>query len=133
MRKFLIPIVAAASTLAIAAPASAQWAPPVYRYAPYNFGYGYSGIRFAQAMHARVLRIRSDIRAMAVRRIITPWQARSLEMQAASIDRKIYRSTGNGIQPGEARSIERQIGRLEFRVSNAAAHWHRGYGAYRRY
>jgi hypothetical protein len=29
MRKFMIPIVAAASALTIAAPASAQWAPPV--------------------------------------------------------------------------------------------------------
>ena len=46
MRKFLIPIAAAASTLALAAPASAQivqWAPPVYQYNPYNFGNGYNG------------------------------------------------------------------------------------------
>ena len=45
MRKFLIPIVAAASALAVAAPASAQyvrWAPPVYQYNPYNYGNGFS-------------------------------------------------------------------------------------------
>ena len=46
MRKFLIPIVAAASSLAMAVPATAQivqWAPPVYQYNPYNFGYGFNG------------------------------------------------------------------------------------------
>ena len=61
MRKFLIPIAAAASTLALAAPASAQivqWAPPVYQYNPYNFGNGYNGINFARSMESRVQRIR---------------------------------------------------------------------------
>ena len=120
MRKFLIPIVAAASALTVAAPASAQWAPQVYRYAPYNFGYGYSGIRFAQAMQARVQRIRADIRMMEMRRVLSPWEARSLDNEARSIQRKVYRSTGNGVQPGEARNIENRIRRLEYRGSREA-------------
>ena len=54
MRKLLLPIAAAASTLAIAAPAAAQWAPPVYNYQPYNYGRGYNGFNFARSMEARV-------------------------------------------------------------------------------
>ena len=42
MRKFLIPIVAAGSALAVAAPAAAQWAPPTYNYRPYDYGRGYN-------------------------------------------------------------------------------------------
>jgi hypothetical protein len=134
MRKFLIPIVAAASALTVAAPASAQWAPPVYRYAPYNFGYGYSGIRFAQAMQARVQRIRADIRMMEMRRVLSPWEARSLDNEARSIQRKVYRSTGNGVQPGEARNIENRIRRLEYRVSREATDWNNRVGRHgRRY
>ena len=52
MRKFLIPIVAAASALAVAGPATAQWAPPVYRYQPYNYGNAFSYHAFAQSMEA---------------------------------------------------------------------------------
>ena len=58
MRKFLIPIVAAASTLAIAAPAAAQWAPPVYNYQPYNYGRGWNFHQYARSMEQRVQRIR---------------------------------------------------------------------------
>jgi hypothetical protein len=120
MRKYLIPIVAAASTLAVAAPASAQWAPPVYRYQPYSFGQGYNGMRFARTMQQRVQRVRADIRTMEVRRILSFREARSLDNQARAIERKVYRSTGNGIQPGEARAIERRIRQLEFRVQREA-------------
>lgn len=135
MRKFLIPVVAAASALAVAAPASAQaWAPPVYRYQPYNYGYGYNGIRFAQAMQHRVQRIRGDIRAMEVRRVLSYREARALDNEARSIERKIYRSTGNGIQPGEARNIERRIQRLEYRVQREATDFNNRPGHYgRRY
>ena len=132
MRKFLIPIVAAASTLAVAAPASAQWAPPVYHYQPYNYAHGYSGIRFAREMQQRVQRIRADIRAMEAHRVLSWREARSLDNEARSIERKVYRSTGNGIQPGEARTIERRIQRLEYRVSREATDWNNRPG-YRRH
>lgn len=134
MRKFLIPIVAAVSTLAIAAPASAQrWAPPVYHYQPYYYGHGYNGFRFAQSMRARVQRLRGDIRVMEARRILSYREARSLDNEARSIERKVYRSSGNGIQPGEARTIERRIQRLEYRISREATDWNNRVGRYRRY
>src|SRR5436305_14301119 len=105
MRKFLIPIVAAASALTVAAPASAHWAPPVYRYQPYNFGYGFNGIRFAQAMEVRVQRIRNDIHVMAARRILGWGEARALDNEARNLQRRIARATRFGISPGEARGI----------------------------
>lgn len=123
MRKFLIPIVAAASAVAVAAPASAQWAPPVYRYQPYSYGYGFSHHAFARSMLARVQRIRSDIRVMQVRRILSWREAASLDRQAANLQARIYRASRNGIQPGEARRLEHQIRNLEYRVQREATDW----------
>ena len=133
MRKFLIPIVAAASALAVAAPASAQWAPPVYRYAPYNFGYGFNGFNFARAMETRVARIRGDIRAMEVHRVLSWREARSLDRQAANLQERIARASRFGVSPGEARGMENGIRRLEYRVSREASDWNGRPGRYGRY
>jgi hypothetical protein len=133
MRKFLISIAAAASTLAIAAPASAQWAPPVYRYQPYNYGYGYNGFNFARSMEGRVQRIRGDIHNLQMRRILGWREARELDNEARSIQRKIFRSSHNGIQPGEARKVESRIRSLEYRISREASDWNNRPGRYRRY
>lgn len=124
MRKFLISIVAAASTVAVAAPAAAQWAPPVYRYQPYNYT-AYSNVRFAQAMQVRVQRIRNDIRVMDARNILSRAEARSLDRQARDVQRNIYRASRNGLRIREARALERQIRNLEIRVSREAADWDR--------
>ena len=133
MRKFLIPIVAAASALTITAPASAQWAPPVYQYNPYNYGYGFNGINFARSMADRVQRIRNDIRVMDARRILSRGEARSLDNQARNLQRRIFRASRNGIGPGEARSLENQIFNLQRRVAREANDWNGRYGRYRRY
>ena len=137
MRKLLISIVAAASAFAVAAPASAQyvqWAPPVYQYNPYNFGYNFNGINFARSMAGRVERIRRDIRVMHDRRILTRSETRSLDNQARNLERRIYRATRYGINPYEARSLEGQIFSLQRRVAREANDWDRRYGRhYRRY
>jgi TolA-binding protein len=123
MRKFLIPIVAAVSAVAVAAPAAAQWAPPVYNYQPYNYGRGWNFHNFAQSMQMRVQRIRADINQLQQRRILSWREARSLDNQAQQIQRHIYRNSRNGIQPGEARRLENQIRNLEFRISREARDW----------
>jgi hypothetical protein len=123
MRKVLIAAVGAVSALGMAAPASAQWAPPVYQYQPYSFGNHYNGRAFARSMQVRVERIRSDIRAMQVRRILSFSEARSLDAEAAQIQRRIYRASRNGIQAGEARNVEHRIRRLENRISREASDW----------
>jgi hypothetical protein len=133
MRKFLIGAAAAASTLGFAAPASAQqWAVPTYRYQPYNFGYGFNGYNFARIMQSRVQRIRGDIRAMQAPRILSWREARSLDNDARNVERRIYTASRNGIRPGEARSVENRIRRLEVRVAREASDWNRRPG-HRRY
>lgn len=134
MRKFLIPIAAAASTLAVAAPASAQvWAPPVYQYNPYNYGYGFNGGNFARSMESRVQRVRMDIRVMRDRRILSRGEARGLDNQARRLQDRIFRASRFGINPYEARSLETQIFNLQRRVAREANDWDRRYGHHRRY
>jgi hypothetical protein len=136
MRKFLIPIAAAASALAVAAPASAQyaqWAPPVYQYNPYNYGNAFNGINFARSMADRVQRVRSDIRVMQERRVLSWREARNLDVQAQNLQRRIFRAQRGGIRPGEARSLETQIFNLQRRVAREANDWNRQYGRHRRY
>src|SRR5215217_90104 len=131
MRKFLIPIVAAASAFAVAAPATAQyvqWAPPVYQYNPYNYNRGFSGVSFARTMMDRVQRIRTDIRVMRDRRVLSRGEARSLDVQARNLERRIYRATRNGVSPREARNMEIQIFNLQRRVAREANDWNRRYG-----
>jgi hypothetical protein len=136
MRKFLIPIAAAASALAVAAPASAQyvqWSPPVYQYNPYNYGYGFNGGNFARSMADRVQRVRTDIRVMRDRRVLSRAEARNLDQQAENLQRRIFRASRNGIRAGEARSLENQIFNLQRRVAREANDWNRQYGRHRRY
>lgn len=132
MRKFLIPVAAAASMLAVAAPAAAQWAPPVYHYQPYNYGRGFNGYGFARSMQARVQRIRADIRNMEVRRILSYREARSLDKEANRVDKRIWRASRYGIRPAEARGVENSIRQLEYRVSREANDWNNRPGHYRR-
>jgi septal ring factor EnvC (AmiA/AmiB activator) len=122
MRKFLIPAIAAASALSVAVPASAQWAPPVYRYQPYNYG-TFQYRPFARAMLQRVQRVRNDIRMMQRQRILSWREAQSLERQAANLQVRISMASRNGIQPNEARRLENQIRNLEFRVQREATDW----------
>jgi predicted RNase H-like nuclease (RuvC/YqgF family) len=131
MRKLLIPIVASASVLTVAAPLSAQtWTPPAnsYQHDTYQhdnyqrdrYNYRSNELNFPRAMQARVERIRGEIRSMQERRILSWREARSLENEAARIQDRIWRDSRNGIQPGEARRIEERINRLEYRVSREA-------------
>jgi hypothetical protein len=128
MLKYLIPIATAASALTIAAPASAQWAPPVYRYQPYVYTNGFSYRAFAASMENRVQRMRNDIRVMQGRRILSYNEARNLDRQADNLQRRIYRASRNGIQPGEARRLETQIRNLEYRIQREATDWNNRYG-----
>jgi hypothetical protein len=136
MRKFLIPIIAAGSALAVAAPATAQyvqWAPPVYQYNPYNYGYNFNGINFARSMADRVQRVRADIRVMRDRRVLSRGEARSLDVQAENLQRRIFRAQRHGISAREARSLETQIFNLQRRVAREANDWNNRYGRHRRH
>lgn len=118
MRKFLIPIVAGISVVAIAAPASAQYAP---RYDRHNNGYGYRDDRRGGDITARIDRIRGQIRQLEQRRVLSWREGRELESEAADIQRSAWRDSRNGIQPGEGRRLEERLRRLEFRVRREAS------------
>lgn len=131
MRKLLIPVIGAAAALGVAAPACAQaWAPPSGNYQPYNPRD--HELNFPRAMQARLERIRREIRTMQEQRVLSWREARSLNDRAARIEESIWRASRNGMQPGEARRIEDQIGRLQYRVSREAGDWNNRPG-YRRY
>ena len=130
MRKLLIPIVAGVSVVAMAAPASAQYAPyarPVDRYHRFDPG-AFDG----RGLQIRVDRIREQIRRLEARRILSFREGRSLEYQAANLQRRIFFASRNGIQPGEAARLNEDIRRLEFRVRREASDFDNRPG-YRRY
>lgn len=122
MRKFLIPLAAAASTLAIASPASAQWYPqPVPHAAPY--AYGHANFGHARALQARVDHLQREIRRLANYRMISPRDYRNLRQQSRSIELRLRRDMrdGYGLTPSEAFANERRIVRLEQRVQQRVA------------
>jgi hypothetical protein len=127
MRKLLIPIVAGVSVVAMAAPASAQYAPRMDRYHRYDQG-AFDG----RGLQMRVDRVREQIRRLEERRVLSFREGRSLEFQAMEVQRRIARASGNGIQPGEARRLNEDIRRLEYRVQREATDFNNRPG-YRRY
>jgi hypothetical protein len=126
MRKYLIPIVAGLSVLAVAAPASAQYAPRADRYHRYQPAFDGRGLE------VRVQRVREQIRRLEARRVLSFREGRSLEVEASNLKRRIFRASRNGIQPGEARRLEDGLRRLEYRVQREATDLNNRPG-YRRY
>ena len=126
MRKFLIPLTAAASTLAFAVPASAQWYPQPNRYA-----YGHQNFGHARALQVRIDRIQHEIRRLAQYRMISPGEYRRLRSESRQIERQLRRNARDGysLNPREAHRIERQIVRLEYRLARDVRDGRRyGYG-----
>lgn len=136
MRKFMISMAVAGSTLALAAPASAQWAPQPH--AGYATPYAYSHAGVGHNLHARVQGLRHQIRDLAARRLIAPRQAHSLDRQAANIERQMLRPARLGVNPRQHFALERRVARLEqrlqrlaFRNSNSYRYGNRAHRGYR--
>ena len=127
MRKFLILAATAASALAVATPAAAQWYPPQqhngYGYNGYgNNGYGYND--YAGNLGYRINRLQQHINQFDSRNIISNREARSLRAQAYDLERQL--------RYGQGYNVERRLAQLEQRVDYIAS---RSYGRYdnRRY
>jgi len=110
MRKFLISAAIAAATLATAAPAAAQWAPP------HGNAYGYNNRGQVQRLEARVDQIRRQIRQLDRRNIISDREARRLSEEARDLDRRINFLARNGFNSRDRYEVERRIARLEQRI-----------------
>ena len=113
MQKALVALATAASTLVLAAPASAQWYPQ-----PRGYGYE-SNYGAARAMKARVDRIQRDIRHLAQRRMISRKEYRNLSEDSRDLERRILRNArdGRGFTQREAYETQRRIARLEQKIA----------------
>ena len=112
MHKVLIPLAAAVSTMAIAAPASAQWYPQPRAYAQNNYGH-------ARAMKARVDNIQRQIAYLASRRMISRNEYSNLIHQSRQVEQRLLRNArdGRGLTRQEAYDTERRIAWLEQKIA----------------
>lgn len=124
MRKFIISAALLASTIAIAAPAAAQWAPPQ----PQGYAYGYQG-NYGQTrrLEVRIQQIRHQIRQLDRRNILSNREARRLEAEARSLQNRVRQLGYNGLNQRERYDIERRIARLEWNVRRQANDGNRRY------
>ena len=116
MRTALFSIAAAASALAFATPASAQWYPQ-----PRGHAYGYYNHHVAQRLDARAEMVRRHVFTLHRQYVLTPRQAYSIDRTAVEIKRQIRRASRNGLRRAEVRAIDRRLDRLERRVRLAVA------------
>ena len=133
MRTFLISIAAAASALAVATPASAQYFP-----VPQGNAYGYNNYGQARRLDARIDAIQRQINQLDRRNILTDREADRLRRDSRELERRLRIAARNGLHPQERYDIERRLARLEqrlFRDARDGNRWGRDdyrYGAYDR-
>ena len=125
MRKFLISATLLASTVAIAAPAAAQWAQPQ----PQGYAYGYNNNHGqTRRLEARIQQIRHQIRQLDRRNILSNREAHRLDAEARSLQYRVRQLGYNGLNQRERYDIERRIARLEWNVRRQANDGNRRYG-----
>jgi hypothetical protein len=121
MRNIVLTLAGAAAALGLAGPAAAQYY-PAYARPVYGYGYGYNTAAVAQNMQSRVANVRAHVRDMQARGMVSWGRARTLDREAANLQRSVDRSAWNGISPGEARSLDARIASLERRVATTGYH-----------
>jgi len=127
MRKFLISAAIAASTVAVASPAAAQ-------YYPQQQGYGYQNNRGqVQRLQVRIDQIRRQIAQLDRRNILSNREARRLGGEASDLQRRVRALGYNGLNSRERYDIERRIAVLEARVQRDASDGNRWGSNDRRY
>ena len=128
MRKFLISATLMASTLAIAAPAAAQWTLSYGNQyggqygnqyggqygnqygGQYGQGYGYNnGYGNVRSLQVRINRLERQIRQLDRRNILSEREANRLGYQANMIERQLRAASYNGLNGYEARNIQLRI------------------------
>ena len=140
MRKVLISTILAASTLAIAAPAAAQWTLSYGNQYGNQYGgqygnaYGYNNYGQTRSLMVRINRLEQQIRQLDQRNILSEREAHQLRDEANRIERRLRQASYNGLNGYEARDIHVRIARLEQNVRYQASdgnRWgDRSYGSY---
>ncbi|MEO6582417.1 MAG: hypothetical protein ABIN68_06385 [Sphingomicrobium sp.] len=113
MKKFLISLTVAASAMAVATPASAQYFPQ-----PQGNAYGYNNNNYGQArrLQARIDQIQRQIERLDRRNMLSNREARRLFDESRDLERRLAKYGRNGINFRERQGIEIRIARLEQRV-----------------
>lgn len=125
MRKFLISAALLGTTVAFAAPAAAQWAPPQ----PQGYAYGYhNNYGQVRRLEVRIQQVRQQIRRLDRRNMLSNREARRLEGEARSLQYQVRQMGYNGLNQRERYVIERRIARLERHVWREANDGNRRYG-----
>lgn len=127
MRKLLISTILAASTLAIAAPAAAQWTLSYGNQygsqygAPYGNAYGYNNNGSVRVLQVRINQIERQIAQLDRRNILSNREAARLRNQARVIERQLRAAAYNGLNRYEHQSIQVRIARLEQNIRRQAS------------
>ena len=132
MRKVLISAILAASTLAIAAPAAAQWTVAYgnqyggqysNQYGnQYGNAYGYNNNRGqVRVLQVRLNHLERQISQLDRRNILSDREARRLGYEANVIERQLRQASYNGLNRYERREIEVHIARLEQNIRHQAS------------
>jgi hypothetical protein len=132
MRKFLISAALMASTVSIAAPAAAQWAPPAYGYGqqPYGNAYGYNNYGQVRRLQVRIDQIQRRIVQLDRRNILSNREAARLRNESRTIEQRLRYAARNGLNGRERYDVERRIARLESHVYREARDGNRYGGNY---
>ena len=109
MRTLIVSLAAAASALAVAAPAQAQWAPQ-------GHAYGYNNYGHVRSLQARIDNVQRQIKRADARNIISDREADRLKQQARDLENRLRYSARNGLHPREAQNIEQRLARIEQRL-----------------
>lgn len=122
MRKVLVSAALLASTVAIAAPAAAQWAPPAYGYGqPQGYAYGYhNNYGQVRRLQVRIDHIQRQINRLDRRNILSEREAARLRYESRNIEQRLRYAARNGLNGRERYQIERGIARLERHVHREA-------------
>lgn len=114
MRQYLIPIAVAASVVAFAAPASAQYSQPNQRS---QYGQNNGQVR---SLQVRIDAIQRQIERLDQRRVLSNREARQLRWEARDIEQRLHRAAQSGLNRWERSNIDQRIDRLEQRVRREA-------------
>ena len=104
----------AASTMAVSAPAAAQWN------APQGNAYGYNNYGQVRRLDARIDAIQRQIRSLDNRDILSEREAARLRNEARGLEQRLRYASRNGLNGREIYSVERGIQNLEVRVQREA-------------
>ena len=115
MRTLIVSFAAAASALALATPAAAQYYPPQGNAYGYNNNYG-----SFRSLQVRIDNVQRQISHFDRRNIINDREANRLKDQARDLERRLRAVARHGLNPYEARDIQLRLVRLEQRLHRDA-------------